>query len=220
MKNQISGNQFGKTVNVFIRGKLRKKVCDTVETAKNFYKLILEGMENPSEENENRIFAFLNEKLRVAMECGLEIDPDTQEVYLAGFNTPVPMTLVEIIKDYHENDYPMDAILNFWKLLMLNPDKRVRESLFDFIKTHDFVLTKNGYMVVYKAVEYRAKSSANDLAEYISNTFLHVKKDWGTSPKKYEVYRTLANGELNITKTKTAKKWDVAKKGVELLGNL
>lgn len=219
MKNQISGNQFGKTVNVFIRGKLRKKVCDTVETAKNFYKLILEGMENPSEENENRIFAFLNEKLRVAMECGLEVDPDTQEVYLAGFNTPVPMTLVEIIKDYHENDYPMDAILNFWKLLMLNPDKRVRESLFDFIKTHDFVLTKNGYMVVYKAVEYRAKSSANDLAEFISNTYLHVKKDWGTSPKKYVVYRNV-NGELQVTKTKTAKRWEEKGKTVDLIGNL
>lgn len=220
MKNEIQVNQFGKTVNVFVNGKLRKKVCDSVETAKQFFNVIMEAKADPTENAVKRIFAFLNEKTRIAMECGLETDPDTGEVYLAGFTTPVPMTLVEVIKDYHENGYPMDAVMNFWKLLMLNPDTRVRESLFDFIKTHDFVLTDNGYMVVYKAVEYRTKTK-DDLSEFISNRALHVRKDWAKSPNAYSVYRDLTDNSLNITKVKTAKKW--AKKGkenVEILGNL
>ena len=219
MKNSVQGNQFGKTVNVFINGKLRKKVCDTLETAEEFFRLILSAKDDPTDEDIRMLFAFLNEKTRTAMMCGLETDPDTGEVYLAGFNTPVPMTLVEVIKDYHEKGYPMEAILNFWKLLMLNPDREVRNSLFDFIKTHDFVLTGNGYMVVYKAV-YWAGETFNPIAEYVSNMYLHVKKDWSCSPKKYMVYRDLASGDLNITKTKTANKWDCAKKNVELLGNL
>jgi len=220
MKNEIQVNQFGKTVNVFVNGKLRKKVCDTVETANNFFKIILEAKANPTEDAVKRIYAFLNEKTRIAMECGLETDPDTGEVYLAGFTTPVPMTLVEVIKDYHENNYPMDAVLNFWKLLMLNPDKRVRESLFDFIKTHDFVLTDNGYMVVYKAVEYRTDKK-DELSEFVSNQFLKVKKNWSKSPSAYSVYRDLDDNSLNITKVKTAKKWAKdGKENVVFLGNL
>lgn len=219
MKNSLQGNQFGKTVNVFINGKLRKKVCDTIETAEEFFRLIIGAGSTPTDEEIRRVFAFLNEKTRTAMLCGLETDPDTGEVYLAGFNTPVPMTLVEVIKDYHEKNYPMEAILNFWQLLMLNPDTEVRNSLFDFIKTHDFVLTDNGYMVVYKAVSWVGETE-NKMAEFITNMHLHVKKDWSKSPKAYVVYRDLTDGELHITKAKTAKKWDVKAKKVEVLGNL
>jgi hypothetical protein len=152
------------------------------------------------------------------MEAGLEADPETGEVYLAGFNTPIPLTLVEVIKEYNENNYPLDAILNFWKLLMINPDVRVRESLFDFITTHDFVLTEKGYMVVYKAV-YRKNEVDNSFAEFVSNRFLHVKKTWKESPKNYLVYRN-EDGALAITNVKTAEKWNEKEKGVEVLGNL
>ena len=221
MTNQINGVKIGRTVNAWINGKLRKKVCDTHETADRLFKLIIEAKENPTDDNVKKILSFLNEKTRIAMECGLETDPDTGEVYMAGFNTPVPMTLVEVIKEYHENGYPMDAVLNFWRLLMLNPDKRVRTSLFDFISIHDFVLTDSGYMVVYKAVAYREEAKADStLAEFITNRYLHVKKEWQTSPRRYVVYRDLDTNKLHITKTKTAENWDLEEKNVDILGNL
>jgi hypothetical protein len=155
------------------------------------------------------------------MAAGLEADPDSGEVYLAGFNTPLPAALVEVIKDYHENGYPMDAIVNFWTLLMLNPDVRVRTDLFDFISTHDFVLTDKGYMVVYKAVrEVTKDTAATAFAEYVNRTYLKVKKDWDTSVNKYVVYRKIKEGTWDITKKKTAQKWDEKKKGVEILGKL
>lgn len=218
----INATKIGRVINLSINGKLRKKVCDTVETANDLYRLILDVKANPSDQGLKDILSFLNEKTRVAMQCGLETDPETGEVYLAGFNTPVPMTLVEVAKDYHENGFPMEAIMNFWKLLMLNPDHRVRESLFDFIKTHDFVLTDNGYMVVYKSVYYRAEGEGNHnnkVAEFVSNQYLHVKKDWQTSPRKYMVYID-EDGELNISKTVTVNGWDLETKEVEILGNL
>lgn len=221
MKNQINAVKIGKTVNIWIDGKLRKKVCDTNETADELFKLVLSVKANPTEEGIKKVFGFLNEKTRIAMKCGLETDPDTGEVYLAGFNTPVPMDLVEVIKEYHENGYPMEAILNFWRLLMLNPDKTVRTTLFDFIKTHDFVLTDNGYMVVYKAVDYnKNKQHDTTLSEFITNRYLHVKKEWKTSARRYVVYRDLDTDKLHITKTTTAENWDLEQKNVEILGNL
>jgi hypothetical protein len=156
------------------------------------------------------------------MMAGLESDPESGEVFLAGFNTPVPAKLVEVAREYHENGYPINAIINFWKLLMINPDKRVRESLFNFISTHDFVLTDKGYMVVYKAVYRKDEqdAEATAFAEFISNQVLHVKKNWKCSPSKYVVYKDLDADTWNITKKETAEGWNEKDKNVEILGNL
>jgi hypothetical protein len=213
MKN-IQAIKVGTTLNVSIDGKLQKKVCGSVDEANKVFAIVLKAKEDPSDANIKELRSYLNEKLRIALLAGLETDPETGEVYLAGFNTPVPATLVEVAKEYHENGFPIEAIINFWKLLMINPDVRVRESLFDFITTHDFVLTDKGYMVVYKAV-YRKNEVDNTFAEFVSNRFLHVKKTWKESPKNYVVYKD-ENGEYAITKPDTIEK----KNGVEVLGNL
>lgn len=220
MKN-INVIKIGNMVKLSLNGKLHQKNCGSPKEADELFRLCLKAKEDPTDENVNNIRAYLNERTRVAILAGLENDPETGEVFLAGFNTPIPDTLVEIIKEYHENNYPMDAILNFWKLLMLNPDKRVREVLFDFIKTHDFVLTDAGYMVVYKAVyDHSEKSEADSkFAEYISNRYLHVKKTFKESPKNHVVYVN-ENGEFATTNVKTAEKWDEEEKGIEFLGNL
>ena len=223
MKNNIAGIKMGTTVNLSINGKLYKKNCGTPEEADLLFKAIIKAKEDPSDVNVKAIRIQLNEKLRVAYKAGLEHDLDSGEIFLAGFNTPIPMTLVEVIEEYFDNSYPLDAILNFWKLLMINPDKRVRTSLFDFIKTHDFVLTDKGYMVVYKAVN-RKKNKAVDttdadlFTEFVSNKWLHVKKEWKCSPNKYVVYKD-ADGTYGITKVETAEKW-VNDNKKELLGNL
>jgi len=214
MKN-IQGVKIGNMVNISIDGKLHKKNCGSPKEADELFKAVLTAKENPSDANLKALRCYLNEKLRIALMAGLESDPESGEVFLAGFNTPVPATLVEVAREYHENGYPIDAIINFWKLLMINPDKRVRESLFDFITTHDFVLTDKGYMVVYKAV-YRKNEVDNSFAEFVSNRFLHVKKTWKESPKNYVVYKD-ENDQYAITKYATAEKFDST---VELLGNL
>lgn len=221
MRN-VQGIKIGNVVNVTIDGKLHKKNCGDAKQADELFKLVLKAKANPSEENVKAIRCYLNEKLRVALMAGLETDPESGEVYLAGFNTPVPATLVEVVKEYHENGYPLDAIINFWKLLMINPDKRVRESLFNFITTHDFVLTDKGYMVVYKAVYRKGEMDAEavSFAEFISNQVLHVRKNWKCSPNKYVVYKNLETQTWEITKKETANGWSETEKNVEFLGNL
>jgi hypothetical protein len=222
MKN-INAVKIGNVVNLTLNGKLHKKNCGTTEEANQLYKLVLVAREDPSDENIKAIRMFLNEKTRVAYLCGLETDLETGEAFLEGFNTPIPLTLLEVIKEYHEQGYPLDAILNFWKLLMINPDVRVRESLFKFITTHDFVLTDMGYMVVYKAV-YRKDEEENpevkEYVEFITNKYLFVKTKWRCSPNKYVVYKHIETGVLNITKVETAEGWNEKEEGIEILGKL
>ena len=218
MKN-INAIKTGNVVNISIDGKLHKKNCGSPKEADELFRLVLKAKADPSDENLKSIKLYLNEKTRVAMIAGFEADVDSGEVFLGGFYTPVPDDLFEVIKEYHENGYPLDAIVNFWKLLMINPDKRVRTDLFKFIKTHDFVLTDTGYMLVYKAVAYKERQ-ANDLAEFVTNQYLFVKKDWKCSPNKYMVFRTIADGSYGMTKVQTAEGWDEKEKGVEFIGKL
>jgi len=220
-KININAVKLGKTINLSVDGKLQKKTCKTPEEAQTLFKAILKAKENPSEENIKAFRVLLSEKLRMAMQAGLEGDVETGEIFLAGFNTPIPQALIEVIKEYHENGYPLDAIINFWKLLMINPDKRIRERLFDFIKIHDFSLTDAGYMIVYKAVDYKDETQSDKTFEvFISNQVLHVKKDWKCSPKKYMVYKNLENDEYGISKVEIAEKWDEKAKNIEVMGNL
>jgi hypothetical protein len=226
----IQGARIGNTINLYLDGKLHKKICDSAAVADEFYSLLLKAKEKPTQENIDKIRLSLNEKTRIAVTAGLEADVDTGEIYLAGFNTPIPELLVETIKAYvHHNTnnpndiWPLDSITNFWKLLMINPDKRVRESLFDFIKTHDFVITDTGYMLVYKAVLYvkNEKNAENDkLIEYVTNKYLYVKKEWKCSPNKYTVYRDCSSNKFEITKNKTIENWNMDNKSLIVVGKL
>lgn len=215
MKTFIQAVKIGNVVNVFLRGKLYKKNCGSPEEANELFQLVLDAKANPTDENLKNVRAYLNERLRVAFLTGLENDPETGEVFLAGFNTPLPEQLVEVIGEYHENGYPLDAVTNFWKLLMLNPDEKVRQSLFGFIGKHDFSLTDRGYMVVYKAVANKEEKNS-PLAEFVGIEYLHVKKDWKCSPRKYVVYEK--DGEFFITKKVTADNWNY--NDIKVHGNL
>jgi hypothetical protein len=204
---EIQVIRIGNIVKISLGGKLHSKNCGSSLEADELMKITMKAKENPSDENVKAVKGYLNENTRIAMLAGLENDPDTGEVFLAGFNTAIPDKLVEVIKDYFENSYPLKAIINFWKLLMINIDTRVRKSLFDFISKHDFVLTDKGYMVVYKAVYYKDEARKSELAEFVSNQYFHVKKDWQCSPNKYAIYQDTETGVYAITKIKTALGW-------------
>ncbi|MFA5207437.1 MAG: hypothetical protein WC428_02155 [Candidatus Paceibacterota bacterium] len=220
-KINIQAVKIGNMINVSIDGKLNKKNCKSADEANTLFKAILKAKENPNEANIKAFKILLSEKLRIATIAGLESDPQTGEIFLCGFNTPIPQALVDVIEDYAKNKYPMDALINFWKLLMINPDKRIREKLFDFIKIHDFSITDAGYMVVYKAVDYKDDEQRDKTFEtFISNQVLHVKKDWKCSPKKYAVYKNLENDEYGIAKVEVVSNWDERAKNIEILGNL
>ena len=116
---------------------------------------------------------------------------------------------------------------------MGNPDQRVRESLFDFIKIHDFVITDTGYFLTYKAVHLKKNEvviddkgttasvpATSDLTDFVIESFDKVTKKWNTSAKRYSVYRVINTNELRISKSKLADGWDEKIKGIQIMGNL
>jgi hypothetical protein len=219
MKHFIQGLIVGNTINLTIDGKLYKKSCPNEASADAFFNAIVEAKANPTDDAVEILLTHLNQSMRVAKENGLDYDMETGEIYLKGFNTPIPELLVKTIEKNHEKGRSIDNVVNFWKLLMINPDKRVRTSLFDFIAKHDFSITDNGYMVVYKAVEYFDQNNSNDLNTFVTNAAFHVRKDWKCSPSKYAVYQD-EDGTYHITKETTLSNWDVTEKNVTYIGNL
>ena len=219
MKNDINASVIGTVVNISLNGVLHTKNCGSTDGANDMFRAILKAKKDPTEDNISTILGFLNKGIRVARKAGLESDPETGMVYMEGFNTPLPELLVDTLENYDENDFPMESIVNFWKLLMANPDKTVRKDLFKFIQTHDFSLTDSGYMIVYKAVS-TLQDNEQDLPSFVSNQYLHVRKKWFTSPKRYVVYKLSETGELKLTKKVTFIKWDLNEKGVEEVGCL
>lgn len=227
----ISGNRVGTVVNFFMENGLQSKDFHDNDTADKAFKALLKAKADPTEENILEVYAFLNQNIRIARSGGFEFDPNSGNIFMKGFySTPVPEKLMETVEEYVECDYPIESITNFWKLLMANPDKRVRESLFKFIETHNFVLTDQGYMIVYKTVDYKndTTDSSMDIASFVSNSYLKVRKHWGTSTKKYVVFKEFmevdldgdVKFELKLTKKVTFDRWDVEAKNVELVGRL
>jgi hypothetical protein len=217
----VQGILIGKTLRVFVDGEMHSKTFEKQNDANKAYKTILDAQKNPTEENIIKTMEiFKGKKFSIAKKYGLEYNLNSGEVYLEGFNTPMPELLIKTFEEYHQNDFPIEAIENFWCLLMTNPDEQIRKSLFDYINTYNLVITKYGYFLAYKAVTYKeTKQLNNDLSKFVQNKYLQVKRDWKTNPARYTVYKSLDNVYM-ITKTTTFEKWDLKGKGVIELGNL
>lgn len=111
--------------------------------------------------------------------------------YLKGFKYPMPKILVEALLDAHYNpnsEYTVNSLINFWKYLLLNPDKHVRTGLFQWIKTGKFAITEDGNIIAYRNVDVKKKSTNKELQDFISESWAKVKK-WKKSPKNYEIWR-------------------------------
>lgn len=219
--HNVHGIKLGNTINAFIDGVHYKKTYDSDKEALKTYKLLLEAQNNPTEDNViNLTSIFVGMKYKIAKKHGLEYNITTSEVYLDGFKTPMPDLLIKTFEDYSENGLPIDAIKNFWGLLMTNPDENVRKNLFNYIQTYNLVITKYGYFLAYKAVTYKSKETIDlDLAKYVQDKHNVVKTQWKTNPNRYVVYKSL-DEKYMITKTNTFKNWNLKEKGVTEIGNL
>lgn len=222
MATIINTTKIGNTINLSINGILHKTTCKSNDDAKELFSFILKVKENPTPELINELMGKFSIKIRRSLEYGLEYDPNTDEYYLDDFNVPVPETLVEVIKEYHDEGYPKEPILNFWRLLMLNVDKRVRNDLFKFIQTYNLVLTDTGYLVTYKYVRINNMNNVDSkLKTFVYDQHNRIKKVWKRSPKKYVVYiQNDAREVFYLTEQKNASKWNLKEKNITIIGVL
>ena len=190
MKNTISASKFGSRINLMINGSLQSKDFGSENNAKIVFTEILKLKNHGDDAAVNQILGLLNKNVRIARTAGFEYDVDSGVTYMEGFNTPVPEDFMEVFEEYVENGYPVESLQNFWTLLMGNPDERIREDAFKFIRQHDFSITDKGYMVVYKTVDYLRKMD-NDLISFVTNTAVKVKDRWKKPLNKFLVYKDI-----------------------------
>ncbi len=188
--NRIHAIKIGNTINCSLDGVLYSKTF-APDQSRTVYGEILKYKGYATTEIDDAhidaLIGFFDIKTRIAQNNGLVLDPETRQLYLPNHNTPIPDTLVRIFDEYHDNGYPTESIVNFWKLNSTNPDERVRERLFDFITHHDFAITDNGYMVTYKAVALNTKQKDTGFETFIAESMDKVKR-WKKSASLYYVY--------------------------------
>ena len=95
-------------------------------------------------------------RIVMASDNRFEFD-ETRKMFLKGTSTPIPEILAKKLLEFIKNDLPIDALINFWKHLLLNPDTRVRQQTYGFIEHQDIAITSYGYLVVAKAVQVKRK---------------------------------------------------------------
>lgn len=88
----------------------------------------------------------------------------------------------------------ISAYLNFWTLLSLNPDSRVRNNIFWFLKRWGMVISKSGLIVGYRNVDIKHEGIKypSTMVSYITREWAYVRYKLKKSPKDYLVISNIA----------------------------
>lgn len=114
-------------------------------------------------------------------------------VYMLGISEQsIPSDFVEKILEAEEegNEAEIKKFKNFWTLVSLNPDSRVRNNLFWFIRKWDMKITEAGLVVAYRNADIKEESKySTEYVKNIINSYYQEKYVNGLNP------RTILNSE-------------------------
>ena len=103
----------------------------------------------------------------------------------------VPVDFAEKLIDAEEADdtNKIQAYLNFWTLLSLNPDSRVRNNLFKFLNQWGMVVSKSGLIVGYRNVDIKTEGTKfnQELTKFVTQRYWEKKYSTIDSPEGYIV---------------------------------
>ena len=114
----------------------------------------------------------------------------------------VPQDFAEKLIDAEEQqDYnKVEAYLNFWTLLSLNPDSRVRNNTFWFINKWDIKLTKSGLIIAYRNADVYSEGSKfnKELTKFVAQKYWEKKQSTTDTPDDYIVI--MSNNDYLLVK--------------------
>lgn len=176
------------TVTLSVNGKTQQFSHETEDQATEFLNKVaalreqaLNGEAEPIEE----LTGMLDPLYRQDSIAGL-IRDSRDNYYLGNIAQPLPDKLVSKIIEYNKANLPTEPLVNFWKLLMLNPDEHVRDSLFNFADKFSFPITDKGYFIAYKSVAWIGEQD-KEYAIFLSTEYIY-KKAAGKDCSKLVVY--------------------------------
>ena len=171
---------------------------------------------------------LLNPSYRVLLDGDIEINEQTGQLFLKGSSVPIPETLSKTIQDFIGDKLPFQALVNFWKLSLLNPDDRARNAFLEYVEKYGVTITDNGYAVLYKAVTHKkekAPAYSEDLQAFVSREIIAAKRK-KKGAARFTVYRATEEFTLESNNTSYEKGLFVSEKDqfagypVEVVGNL
>lgn len=101
----------------------------------------------------------------------------------------IPEDFVSKIIEAEENgdEAELRKFKNFWTLVSLNPDSRVRNNLFWFIRKWDMRITDSGLIIAYRNADIKKEAKySTKTAKRIINSYYQEKYLNGNDP--YEIY--------------------------------
>ena len=102
----------------------------------------------------------------------------------------IPSDFVEKILEAEEegNEAEIKKFKNFWTLVSLNPDSRVRNNLFWFIRKWDMKITEAGLIVAYRNADIKEESKyTTEFVKFIINSYYQEKYVKGSNPKEIAI---------------------------------
>jgi len=247
----IKATRVGHTIVCFINNKMYQKTfLDEKELISN-YELILNTSDEDPEEiaNLKAIFEIpkTSEELEIEKKVE-EINRNAEErkdllqwmediknlgdehfevkgisLYMKGIPISVPEFLAKEFAKRRENEEDLKSLINFWRLLALNPDPRCREDLYKFLINNHMVVTPSGYFLAYRNANVKKASNNRILEEFVAAQIIKIK-GWKKSPKNYIIFQHLDSNELECKAFQIIDKWfdseNIKRSDYKELGNL
>jgi hypothetical protein len=95
-------------------------------------------------------------KIEMASDKRFMMDEDGV-MTLKGTSEAIPEFLAKKLLQFIEDGIDIDSLVNFWRRLLLNPDKHVRTQLYKFLENNGHPITSRGYFLAYKSVAVKRK---------------------------------------------------------------
>jgi hypothetical protein len=196
--SNIHAIRHGATVHVIVGTDMFQRTFDNKDNAVALYNQALSTRENPSSVNVELLLDECAPGRKLIADNIFTIKGGS--FYLTGYETfPMPDELVVRLQSHVEQGISVQPLVNFWKLLMLNPDPTARESTFKFMSEYDFPITDSGYFIGYRSARKTAKTY-DAVTGWVPQKYVELKAT-GENPADYTAMVDPDGGEFVAVKT-------------------
>ena len=194
--NQVFAIRSNKDVTALINGSSFYKTEATKDEAQTLYEQVKTVALNPKDNLVKELIEKFDPVSRVYNSQDLVRD-SLGNWYLKGFSEPLPTKLLTKMKQFLDQGHPITPLVNFWKLLMLNPAEHVKRDLYSFMDQYEFPITDSGYFIAYKSVK-KTDKTYKAVNMWVPKEYIQIKAS-GEDPKDYTVMDI--DGKFSIVKT-------------------
>jgi len=174
-----SGNSF----NVVTNTDIYPYVASSEEEADRFNQLLIDVKNGDRSESE--LVDWLNPGKKFEEEGLIEFKNGRYRI--AGTKIPVDDKLAKHVIEFYKKGEDVKGLLNFAKLLYLNPYKYNREHLYQFIERNGIVVTDQGHLVLYKSVR-SLNTVDSQLASFVGRQITYAMEE-GIDTKIMCIYK-------------------------------